>query len=212
MLDKDNLILFQGDSITDCGRSREAEVANVGLGSGYANMIATDLLARKPEMDLRFFNRGISGNRVVDLYARWKIDALHLKPNVLSLLVGVNDIWHEFSRQNGVGPERFDQFYRMILDWTKKELPEITLVLCEPFVLVHGAVDEKWVPVIKERQVIVKKIAEDYKTIFVPFQSVYDRALEKAPASYWVTDGVHPTQAGHRIMADTWLEAVGASF
>ena len=111
-------ILFQGDSITDASRFKEIE--NDGdvfipraFGSGYANAVAARLLLAHPEKNLRMVNRGISGHRVVDLYARWKIDALNLKPDIISILIGVNDVWHEFSRQNGVEPERFEQIYDM---------------------------------------------------------------------------------------------------
>ena len=91
-------ILFQGDSITDAGRNRDADTANIpsGLGSGYVNLIAAQLLRQHPEDNLQIYNRGISGNRIVDLYARWKVDAINLKPDLISVLIGVNDTWHEF--------------------------------------------------------------------------------------------------------------------
>ena len=113
---KNQVILFQGDSITDCGRSREANVPNTGLGGGYPFMAAAHLLCAKAEDGLKFFNRGISGNRIVDLYARWKIDGLNLNPDVISILIGVNDTWHAFGSNNGVEVPRFEQFYRMLLD------------------------------------------------------------------------------------------------
>lgn len=208
MFDSHSKILFQGDSITDCGRSREADAINQGLGAGYAHAVASRLLADHPEQHYQCLNRGISGHRVVDLYARWKIDALNLKPDVLSMLIGINDIWHEFGSQNGVEADRFDQFYRMILDWTKQELPETQLILCEPFALGCGAVSAEWIPVLEERRAIVQQIAQDYGAIFVPFQSVFDQAVGQAPASYWLPDGVHPSSAGHQRMADAWIAAV----
>jgi len=91
---------------------------------GYANLLAGELLASEPDKEYKIFNRGVSGHRIVDLYARWKRDCLNLKPDVLSLLIGINDIWHEFGSQNGVDAKRFDQFYRMLLDWTKEENPD----------------------------------------------------------------------------------------
>lgn len=212
MFNKNDVILFQGDSITDCGRSKDEAVGfNNALGNGYVDVLAGELLATEPEKQYQIYNRGISGHRIVDLYARWKKDGVNLKPNVLSMLIGINDIWHEFGSQNGVEADRFDQFYRMILDWTLKENPEIKLILCEPFGLPCGAITDEWWPIIDERRAIVKKIAEDYKAVFVPFQTVYNEALNKAPAEYWAPDGVHPSIAGHKIMAEAWLKAVKAS-
>ena len=208
MFKEKSRILFQGDSITDCGRSRETKEANTALGAGYANMIASDLLAAQPEKKFSFFNRGVIGNRVVDLYARWKIDCLNLEPDVLSIYVGVNDIWHEFNSKNGVEPERFDQFYRMLLDWTRHERRGIEIILIEPFVLLfEGVVGEQWLPVIKIYQQLVRKIAADYKLRLIALQDIFSNAAKKAPVNHWVTDGVHPTQAGHRLIADAWKKA-----
>jgi lysophospholipase L1-like esterase len=208
---ENSTILFQGDSITDSGRSREDDAVNQGLGGGYANAVAAELLAVEPEKQYKILNRGISGNRIVDVYARWKSDGLNLKPDVLSMLIGINDIWHEFGSQNGVEADRFDQFYRMVLDWTRRELPSTQLIICEPFALPCGAVTAEWLPVISERREIVAKIAADYGTVFVPFQNVFDEAMMKAPAHYWAPDGVHPSIAGHKIMADAWLKSVNES-
>ena len=202
------VLLFQGDSITDTGRSREADVpANVGLGTGYALMTAAELLASQPEKDWQIYNRGISGNRVVDLYARWKIDALNLCPDVLSILIGVNDTWHEKNNRNGVEVERYDMIYRMLLDWTKKVLPETKLILMEPFVLVTGAEEADWVADIDARRQVVKKIAADYGAVFLPLQEMFNEACKLAPMEYWLRDGVHPTAAGHKLITDAWLKA-----
>ena len=139
------VILFQGDSITDAGRNREQQgVVNGpygGTGYGYPLFASARLLADQPQAGLQFYNLGISGNRVVDLYARWKIDALNIKPDILSILIGVNDTWHEKARQNGVEVPRYEMIFRMLLEWTKKELPETKLVLMEPFVFLSEAVD-----------------------------------------------------------------------
>ena len=202
-------ILFQGDSITDAGRSREVDDANTQLGGGYAFVAASEMLLKHPEKDLLFYNRGISGNRVVDLYARWKIDAINLGPDMISILIGVNDTWHEYGRQNGVEPERYEQIYRMLLDWTLKELPNVKLVLMEPFCLVTGeAVTEDWLSEMGERAAIVKKLAAEYNTVFVPLQEKFNAALDKAPVSYWLRDGVHPAPAGCALIAEAWIEAV----
>jgi lysophospholipase L1-like esterase len=200
-------VLFQGDSITDCGRHREAVEPNVGLGAGYAMLAAGRLLADHPEKNIQVYNRGISGNRVVDLYARWKIDALNMKPDVLSILIGVNDTWHAFNKNNGVGVERYGRIYHEILTWTKQVLPEIKIVLCEPFVLEFGAVAPEWLEEIDARREIVKNLSEEFGFAFVPIQSVLDNALKQAPPEYWLRDGVHPSLAGHQLITDQWMKA-----
>lgn len=201
-------ILFQGDSITDTGRARDIQDANTGLGTGYAAMTAADLLAKFPEKKYEIMNRGISGNRIVDAYARWKSDAINLKPDLISILLGVNDTWHEKGGQNGVEPARYQQVYDMLLSYTKEKCPNVQLVLCEPFVLPVGAVDDSWLPEIKERSSIVQELAKKYNATFVPFQGLFDNAVKSAPAEYWLHDGVHPTLAGHRLMADLWQQVV----
>ena len=202
------VLLFQGDSITDAGRNKEMLApANKGLGIGYAHLTAAELLASEPEKEWQIYNRGISGNRVVDLYARWKIDTLNLRPDVLSILIGVNDTWHEKANQNGVEVPRYDKIYRMLMDWTVSELPETKIILLEPFVLLTGAVEEDWIDEINARREVVKKIAEDYNTLFLPLQSLFDEACKKAPMEYWLGDGVHPTAAGHSLITKAWIKA-----
>ncbi len=202
-------ILFQGDSITDCGRSREANAINNRLGDGYATLIAARLLAARPADRLTFLNRGISGNRIVDLYARIKADTVNLKPTVLSILIGVNDTWHEFGTQNGVSVPKYGRVYRDFLREVREELPGIRLVLCEPFVLPCGVVTQDWVTEMAQRRVVVRELAREFKAVFVPFQGTFDQAVKQAPPAYWAADGVHPTIAGHELMAETWISAVG---
>ena len=199
-------ILFQGDSITDCDRRRDTDAAEVRrpeLGRGYVAIIASKLQGWEA------LNRGISGNRVVDLYARWKPDALHLKPDAISILIGVNDTWHEFRSRNGVEVPRYNVIYRMLLEWTRTVLPEVKLILCEPFVLPCGVVGPGWREEIDERRRVVKSLAEEFGTAFVPFQEAFDHALAGHPAEYWAADGVHPTPAGHDLMAACWLQHAG---
>ncbi len=200
-------ILFQGDSITDCGRTCSQD-PSASLGMGYPFFISARLQAEHLGDEPTVINRGISGNRVVDLYARWKMDTLNLNPDVLSILIGVNDTWHEFSYNNGVEVPRYAEFYRKLLDWTREKLPACALVLCEPFVLETGVVTPAWVNEINERRKVVKDLAEEYRTVFVPFQSVLSAAAAKAgdPAKI-LGDGVHPTPCGHQLMADAWLKA-----
>ena len=200
-------IVFQGDSITDFGRSRETDQPNAALGTGYVNLIAADLLYENPQADLRIFNRGISGNRIVDLYARWKVDALNLKPDLISILIGINDTWHEYSSGNGVEPERYEEVYRMLLAWTRRVLPETKLLLMEPFMLETGAADASWRPEVAARGRIVRKLAAEFGAEFLPLQQAFDEAAAQATNEHYLADGVHPAPAGHRLISRLWEEA-----
>ena len=202
-------ILFQGDSITDCGRSREdvAGFNSFGVSPGYPGMVAADLWSKYPQ-EYEVVNRGISGNRIVDLYARWKADCLNLKPDILSILIGVNDTWHEFGNKNGVEVPRYERIFRELLQWTVDTLPGVQLVLIEPFL---GTYEPNYVMMdeVRERAAVVKKLAEEFNAIFIPAQSLFDEAAKLAPSTYWLGDGVHPTPAGHRILANAWKKAMG---
>jgi len=206
-----SVVLFQGDSITDAGRKRDATGPNDwnGLGRGYPCLIAAALLADHPAEQLKVYSRGISGNKVPDLAARWQDDAVALKPAVLSILIGVNDIWHKLAgRYNGT-VEDYETGYRALLKRTSEEIPGAGIVVCEPFVLRCGAVDDKWFPEFDQRRAVAKKLADELKLTFVPFQSMFDEAAKSAPPQYWAGDGVHPTLAGHALMAKTWREVTG---
>lgn len=202
------LILFQGDSVTDCGRTA-CDDPDGNLGTGYPYFITARLWADRLGEEIRSVNRGISGNRVVDLYARWKKDALNLNPDVLSILIGVNDTWHEFLLQNGVEVPRYIEFYRKLIEWTRETLPKCKLVLCEPFVLETGFVTPEWVSEIDQRRAAVHSLANEYGTMFVPLQRILSAAANKTgdPAKI-LGDGVHPTPLGHQLIADAWLKVV----
>ncbi len=203
-------LVFMGDSITDCGRvtcGGAGYPTNV-FGPGYPNLIGSKLLGEQPEVNWTIYNRGISGNRIVDLYARWKIDTLNLNPDYISILIGVNDVWHEKERQNGVDTPRFDKFYHMLLDWSLEVLPNVKFILMEPFVLEFGAVSGKdWVDDVAEKAEVTRKIAKEYDTAFVPLQEIFNEACKRAPMEYWLRDGVHPLPAGHQLIANAWQKA-----
>ncbi len=209
MLEANDLILFQGDSITDAGRGRDGLHRNGNLGQGYAQMTAATLLADHPTLALGFLNRGISGDRVTSLMARWKADCLNLKPTVVSILIGINDIWHEFGTGTGTSIEKYSRYYRELLQDTRDALPDVRLVLCEPFVTRCGVVGAPWLPVLKEQQDIVRQLVGDFGAKHVPFQTMFDAACNEAPADYWAGDGVHPSLAGHQRMARLWIESIG---
>jgi lysophospholipase L1-like esterase len=205
------VILFQGDSITDVGRryTLSGENEPAALGGGYPLIAASHMLRAHPDGGLRVFNRGISGNRVPDLQARWQTDAIALKPDILSILIGVNDIWHKLSGNSNGTVADYESQYNALLDGTKRELPSVRLVILEPFVLVTGSVDAKWFPEFDERRAVAARVAKRAGALFIPLQALFTQLAKSAPASYWLSDGVHPTLAGHAAIADRWREAVG---
>jgi lysophospholipase L1-like esterase len=207
-----DVILFQGDSITDMGRSREkADVANEqpGLGNGYAWLAAAEILVDRPKSNLKIYNRGVSGNKVFQLAERWDTDCLALKPNVLSILIGVNDIWHKLNGKYEGTVQIYERDYRALIDRTRKALPRVKLVICEPFVLHCGSVNEKWFPEFDTYRAAARRVADSCRAVFVPFQSIFDEAVKYAPAAHWANDGVHPTPSGASLMAHEWLRRVG---
>lgn len=203
-------ILFQGDSITDCGRTRD-DGAGKHLGHGYASIIASRLGYQFAEAKPVFVNRGISGNRVSDLYARWNEDAISIQPDVLSILIGVNDAWRIMNRLPAGATDRFERAYHHLLEETREVLPNTGLVLCEPFILKVGATLERWEDWRNQLDTyghIVRKLAEQYDAVFVPLQDAFNAAAERAEAGYWLWDGVHPTAAGHELIAEEWIKTV----
>lgn len=202
--------LFQGDSITDGNRTRDNDWNHI-MGHGYAYLIVCRLWYDYIDKDFMFYNRGVSGNRVKDLEARWQQDTLDLKPDVLSILIGVNDVIAIVEGWNPDSIEQFEETYRRILDRTKKVLPDTLLVLCEPFILPLGWVNKKseiWQVEIPKRQKIVRHLAESYNAVFVKLQEPFNEACKKAPASYWIWDGVHPMPAGHELISRRWIQEV----
>lgn len=207
-----DVILFQGDSITDAGRNKQRELPNDSgsFGAGYANLIASFLLEALAGYELTIYNRGISGNKVYQLADRWDKDCLELKPNVLSILIGVNDYWHFRNGDYDGTPEIYENDFRKLLNRTKTALPDVKLVICQPFVLTGTrAVDESWLEPFSAYQRVAEKIAGEFDATWVPFQEVFNKAIERAPAVYWAGDGVHPSMAGTQLMAEAWLEAIG---
>ena len=199
-------ILFQGDSITDASRSREDDKH---LGIGYPRFVSGELALDNPG-EYEFFNRGISGNRIVDIYARIKKDLINLKPDVMSILIGINDVWHEVGEQNGVDAEKFFNVYSLIIEEVKAALPNIKIMIMEPFVLKARATEENWDYFETEtakRQEMAKKIAEKYNLKYIPLQDKFNEAAKLAPNDYWLGDGVHPTYAGHELIKREWIKA-----
>ena len=214
-------ILFQGDSITDCNRLRDVSegrgpnyVPGLNMmGQGYAGFVRATLNMDEPGR-YEFYNRGISGNRIVDIYARIKRDFINLKPDFASIYVGANDVWHEIMNQNGVDTPKFERIYTMLLDEVMAACPGIKLMLVAPFVLEGKctcATPEmpdrlEWFQKgVAEKAAVVEKLAAKYCLPLVRLQPAFDEVCKRAPADYWVVDGVHPTPAGHELIKRQWL-------
>ncbi len=201
-------ILFYGDSITDADRGRDVTEPNKKLGGGYVAYAANRLFDNNLSA-YDVYNRGVSGNRIVDLYARIKADCWNLKPDVLSILIGINDIWHEVARQNGVELDRFENIYRLLLSETRERLPETKIMLCEPFVLLGSATEAEFdrFSEVKKYAEVVKKLADEFSAVFVPLQAAFDKAAEQCGSSEILADGVHPTLKGSVVLGNEWLKA-----
>ncbi|MDH7568117.1 MAG: SGNH/GDSL hydrolase family protein [Armatimonadota bacterium] len=197
-------VLFQGDSITDAGRSRENDQM---LGHGYVNLIAAWLSARYPGRRIEFLNRGVSGNRVYDLEARWESDCVALRPDWLSILIGINDTWRNFDRGIPSPVPEFEACYRRLLDRVKSETTA-RLILLEPFVLPVPPDRVAWRADLDPRIAAVRRVAADYGALYVPLDGLFAAAAAQREASFWAADGVHPSTAGHALIAQAWIRTV----
>lgn len=204
-------ILFQGDSITDCFRDKNNFKS---LGNGYANLVMATLGTDSPG-EYEVLNRGISGNRIVDLYARIKQDFINLKPDYACIFIGVNDTWHDICYNNGVDTAKFEKIYTMLIDEILEGCPGIQLMLMAPYALPGTATcnvpeipdkQERFFKDVAEKAAVTKKMAEKYNLPLIELQPLFDAACEKAPADHWAYDGVHPTICGHELIKRTWLE------
>jgi lysophospholipase L1-like esterase len=205
-------IVFQGDSITDAGRDTDAGgQANTAsaLGSGYPLLLAAALLESYPDRRLQFFNRGVGGNKVPDLEARWKTDTIALQPHIVSVLIGVNDFWHKRTHGYTGTVADFESQYVSLLQGTRQALPAVRLIVMEPFVLRTGSVDSTWFPEFDERRAVVSRVAQQVGATFVPLQARFASAAQRVDPTYWIADGVHPTPPGHALIADGWRASVG---
>ena len=203
-----SVVLFQGDSITDTGRNR---VDGASLGRGYVFLAVAQYELRHAERRVRFLNRGISGNQARDLRLRWKEDALDLKPDILSLLIGVNDAWRNFDSDNGRTDEEFATDLRALLRSTI-DSGTCDIVLGEPILLPSSGLRIPFAPLMEEVQrkaAIVRRMVDEYETAFIPYQAAFDAACKRREPDFWAPDGVHPSPAGHALMAQEWLRVMG---
>ncbi len=202
-------ILFQGDSITDMMRDADWEE---NRGIGYPTMVAGSLGAERPGA-FRFLNRGVSGNRAIDILARVKADIINLKPDYLSILVGINDVWRKYDQHTGMDVYWYETYYDLLLRQIRDELPHIRIMILEPFILKGSATEPYWEDFRADTEAhaaVARRIAEKYHLVFIPLQQEFDRAAEQAPGDYWLFDGVHPTAMGHEIIKRAWLKGFAA--
>lgn len=206
VIENDARVLFQGDSITDAGRVAEGPD---GLGSGYAMMAASWFQAMYPEKNVTFLNRGLSGNRAKDLEARWQKDCIDLKPTWVSVMIGINDTWRRYDSNDPTPAEAYEKSYRNILQQVRSSL-HAGLVLIEPFVLPVPEDRKQWRMDLDPRIHIVRRLALEFRAILVPLDGVFAAAATQRPPAFWAADGVHPSRAGHALIAQSWLRAVKA--
>ena len=199
-------ILFIGDSITDVGRNRED---NADLGGGYPILVAADLLSKYPNYDLTFYNRGISGDKIIDLKNRWEFDCLDLSPDVVTILIGINDVWNladSGAEQTEEDLMKFEEDYRYLLKSLAQQT-DARVVLMEPFVLPYPKDRHNWRKYLDPRINIVRRIADDYHVALIPLDGLLNaKGIENAYDIYTGDDGVHPTLTGHALIADAWIK------
>ncbi len=198
-----DLVLFQGDSITDSGRDR---LNPDNLGYGYAFLAASLFSAQYPELGVTFLNRGISGNRASDMRKRWQEDCVSLQPDWVSILIGINDTWRRFDSGLVTTATEFEEHYRAMLDDVRTRT-NANLILCEPFLLPTPEDRIAWREDLDPKIHIVRALAREYGAIYIPFDGIFAQASARQELTYWAADGVHPTAAGAALMAKAWLDA-----
>lgn len=210
-LKTDDIILFQGDSITDGGRKKSILEPNniLGLGNGFVNQVAAHLLLNQSSENLKIYNRGVNGNKVHQLAERWDEDCFLLKPSVLSILIGVNDYWHRHIGRYEGSVKIYEKDFRLLLKRTKDTLPDVHLIIGEPFAISGvGEVDKTWFPEFYAYQEVSRLMAQEFDAVFIPFQKIFDAAVKASSPDYWTYDGVHPTLEGIKLLAETWLKLI----
>jgi lysophospholipase L1-like esterase len=209
---KGSRLLFQGDSITDMKWGRNQKDRNHYLGHSYVYLIAARLGVDMPDAQLDIYNRGMSGHTVGDLRKRWQKDALDMKPDLLSVLIGVNDVGRNAA---GVDVKAWEEDYRFILEASLKANPELQIVLLDPFVLASGSLAKgngyrKMREQIERLIPIVGQLCQDFEAIHVRTQEIFDAAAKAVSPEQWIWDGVHPLPQGHELIARNWVEEVSA--
>lgn len=198
-------ILFQGDSITDAFRRPDETNPAYQLGNGYVFLVASRLGLDHPNRHFQFVNRGVSGEGSVDLLRRWEEDAIKVRPDVLSLLVGINDVVHHFSGRSPTSAEQYEINFRHLLGRIRTSNPVVHFILLEPFLLPSEDKRQSWMEMVIALQQVVKALAAEYGATYIALQKPFEEACAVRPAEYWSYDGIHPTHAGFQLIADAWL-------
>ncbi len=204
-----DVVLFQGDSITDGNRGRNQDLNHIH-GHGYQYILASEMYADNTDIDFEVINRGVSGDRIATLYGRWKEDCLNLKPDIVSVLIGINDCSEVFCHGNGSLPDRYKKIYRYMLDELLEQNPDVMLVIMEPFFGVSSdeAYNGYMQSHVHEYASAAKEIAEEYGAVFVPLQDIFDEYAKRTDILKLLWDGVHPTTGGHQLIARRWKACV----
>ena len=205
-IEENEIILFQGDSVTDVGRIRKEEDS---LGFGYPMMVASWFAAKYPEMNVHFLNRGNSGESIKHLEIRWKEDCLDLKPTMVSILIGINDCWRKFDQNEPTTPAQFECSYRNLLDKIKKQGIK-KIIMLEPFVLPVTPDRKAWREDLDPKIHVIRELARQYRATLIPLDGIFSAASVLKPSTFWTVDGVHPTNAGHALISRQWLKTVNA--
>jgi acyl-CoA thioesterase-1 len=201
LLEEQDVVLFQGDSVTDVGRDRNnAE----NMGNGYPMQAAAWFAALHPEKQVRFMNKGISGNRTTDLKARWEEDCVRLQPTVVSILIGINDCWRRYDQNDPTSVAAFAANYRYLLTRLQERAVH-RIVLCEPFLLPVPADRRAWREDLDPKITVVRDLAREFQTLLLPLDGIFHSAATRQPPEFWTPDGVHPSPAGHALIAKEWL-------
>jgi len=213
ILSDNQLVLFQGDSITDCGRPRDGSDWHLGLG--YPSLIAAMMGHRYPKLNTRFLNRGVGGDRVPHLQSRWQVDCIDLKPDWVSILIGVNDASIAATDETPDSTEAYEAGYRDILRQVRDNT-DARLIILEPFLLHTEHPYDFISPVAKIRTrldpmiAVASKLAREFDGIYVPLDHLFQAASADVAPAHWSADAIHPTPAGHALIAKAWIRAVEA--
>ena len=209
MFESNDHILFFGDSITDCGRDRAAKPGDAaGWGAGYVHQIAATLSAQDPTDQLVFTNKGIGGNRIYDLEARLDADVLAHEPDIVSILIGINDVWRRYDSGLVSDVDEFAASYRRVVEQISADGAQ--LVLLEPFVLPVPEDRRAWREDLDPKINIVRDLAREFGATLVPLDGIFAAASCQRESAFWAQDGVHPTPAGHALIARAWIDAMEA--
>jgi acyl-CoA thioesterase-1 len=194
--------LFQGDSITDSGRNYKK---NESLGTGYVELLSLWLSAMHPEIEIKVQNKGVSGNKIEDLKNRWQKDTLDLKPDIISILIGTNDIVGSFLGRPTTSSD-FENDYRTILQRSYDNLPRCKIVLLEPFLLAVSRSQIRLVEDLNEKLEVICNLSKEFNTTLIPLNEIFNETTRKMRPQFWSQDGFHPTAVGHALIAQSWLK------